>query len=245
MSLNPTNDLSNVLNENSKHLFDFPFIKREYSRKLTTCKFAINMSPDYEQIGLNVEDQIKSTVLSSIEQDMNKKICLDIFDTDVFDYVNLNGSVNQSQASRRVLEMLMDNRGIYSNIVCGGSIGMMLCDSAGYTMKPLEVKLNSGIIYPSGSIFGFDIYIDPYMRYDDGRIGLFNNINLGLDNFHVSVINSATMMPRTVIDYDLSYETGDTKQIFVIGDEFEDTLNKFKQLQRDIKINSVLDGSTD
>jgi hypothetical protein len=48
------------------------------------------------------------------------------------------------------------------------------------------------------------------------------------------------------ISYDVAFKIGDSKVIFILdGNESSSSYKQYKQLQRDIKINSLLDGSTD
>jgi len=51
-----------------------------------------------------------------------------------------------------------------------------------------------------------------------------------------------TLAPRTLVKYDLAIDVGDSKIIFVIGNDFEDTSGQLKKLRRDIKLDSLLNG---
>lgn len=93
--------------------------------------------------------------------------------------------------------------------VTNGSIAASLMDIAGYTVNPLKSKLNSsGQLYPVGQIGDIQIYVDPYMKYNDNRIviGRKNNPDQPGIIFvpylmaqSVSIISEATFAPRMLL----------------------------------------------
>jgi hypothetical protein len=50
--------------------------------------------------------------------------------------------------------------------------------------------------------------------------------------------------PRIVIEYDIDYNVNDSKLFFVIEDETSEAFKQYKSLQRDIKIDNILDGNS-
>lgn len=124
-----------------------------------------------------------------------------------------------------------------TNNVTANSLG----DSSRFNFKSSSgyIELN-GIPYKFGSLLDFEVYIDPYMKYDDNRICLFNNCEINIENLNQSV-NTDALSTNIIISYDLSYKVSDSKVIFILdGDETSTSYKKYKQLQRDIKINSLL-----
>ena len=93
--------------------------------------------------------------------------------------------------------------------VTNGAIAASLMDIAGYTVNPLKSKLNSsGQLYPVGQIGDIQIYVDPYMKYNDNRIviGRKNNPDQPGIIFvpylmaqSVSIISEATFAPRMLL----------------------------------------------
>jgi len=49
---------------------------------------------------------------------------------------------------------------------------------------------------------------------------------------------------RIVIEYNIDYNVGDSKLIFVIENEKSEAFKQYKWLQRDIKIDNILDGNS-
>jgi hypothetical protein len=93
--------------------------------------------------------------------------------------------------------------------VTNGALAAALMDIAGYTVNPLKSKMNSsGQLYPVGQIGDIQIYVDPYMKYNDNRIciGRKNNPDQPGIIFvpylmaqSISIISEATFAPRMLL----------------------------------------------
>ena len=93
--------------------------------------------------------------------------------------------------------------------VTNGGLGAALMDIAGYTVNPTKSKINgSGQLYPVGQIGDIQIYVDPYMKYNDNRIviGRKNNPDQPGVLFvpylmaqSISIISEATFAPRMLL----------------------------------------------
>jgi hypothetical protein len=93
--------------------------------------------------------------------------------------------------------------------VTNGGLGAALMDIAGYTINPTKSKINgSGQLYPVGQIGDIQVYVDPYMKYNDNRIviGRKNNPDQPGIIFvpylmaqSISIISEATFAPRMLL----------------------------------------------
>jgi len=93
--------------------------------------------------------------------------------------------------------------------VTNGGLAAALMDIAGYTINPTKSKINgSGQLYPVGQIGDIQIYVDPYMKYNDNRIviGRKNNPDQPGIIFvpylmaqSISLISEATFAPRLLL----------------------------------------------
>jgi len=93
--------------------------------------------------------------------------------------------------------------------VTNGGLAAALMDVAGYTINPTKSKINgSGQLYPVGQIGDIQIYVDPYMKYNDNRIviGRKNNPDQPGIIFvpylmaqSISIISEATFAPRMLL----------------------------------------------
>lgn len=93
--------------------------------------------------------------------------------------------------------------------VTNGGLAAALMDIAGYTINPVKAKVNgAGQLYPVGTIGDIQIYVDPYMRYNDNRIVLGRKNNPDQPGLifvpylmaqSISVISEATFAPRMLL----------------------------------------------
>jgi len=93
--------------------------------------------------------------------------------------------------------------------VTNGGLAAALMDIAGYTINPTKSKVNgSGQLYPVGQIGDIQIYVDPYMKYNDNRIVLGRKNNPDQPGIifvpylmaqSISLISEATFAPRLLL----------------------------------------------
>jgi hypothetical protein len=94
-------------------------------------------------------------------------------------------------------------------VVTNGRLGAALADITGYTINPVKSKINAaGQLYPMGTIGDVQIYIDPYMLYNDNRmlVGRKNNPDQPGIVFvpylmaqSISLLSEATFAPRMLL----------------------------------------------
>jgi hypothetical protein len=93
--------------------------------------------------------------------------------------------------------------------VTNGGLAAALMDIAGYTINPTKSKVNgSGQLYPVGQIGDIQIYVDPYMKYNDNRIVIGRKNNPDQPGLifvpylmaqSISIISEATFAPRMLL----------------------------------------------
>jgi predicted amino acid-binding ACT domain protein len=226
-----------------------PYLSINKSLKnFTTTKFSISIPLNGQDISLDVDTQIISLLRNEINQNIYKSILKELFSTSKFDYVDIIKTVNTHQSINDIIYFLhnenIDNK--YDYLMSNTNLANSLADSSLFNFKSVKggssVVEFRGIPYLFGSLVGYDVYLDPFMRFDDSRICLFDSCEINIENITQTVVASNTFNPRMIISYDLAYNIGDSKVIFVLdGDESTTSHKQYKQLQRDIKINSVLD----
>ena len=93
--------------------------------------------------------------------------------------------------------------------VTNGGLAAALQDIAGYTINPSRSKMNTnGQLYPVGQIGDIQIYVDPYMKYNDDRIAIGRKNNPDQPGIifvpylmaqSISIISEATFAPRLLL----------------------------------------------
>jgi hypothetical protein len=136
-------------------------------------------------------------------------------------YVTINGGIG-GETTHAVQRKLITKLAHASNFIAtegrvgpaqfavtNGGLAAALMDIAGYTINPVKSKMNgAGQLYPVGTIGDIQIYVDPYMRYNDNRIALGRKNNPDQPGLifvpylmaqSISVISEATFAPRMLL----------------------------------------------
>ena len=81
------------------------------------------------------------------------------------------------------------------------------------------------------------------MKWDDNRIALCNNIEYNIGSINSAIqTNPSSYSPNVLVEYGLDFNIGrHSKVIFLLGDRSSPEFQKYKSLQRDLKINDILD----
>lgn len=200
-----------------------------------------------EYLNIDMGPHLINVIKNEINQDINKLFTKRLFTTNKFDYLDLrtDGSLMNGRKHLEQLVSLLtgDN---YKNLITTGYIASELQDSFAFMpyMTTHDLKIG-GLPECCGKLGGsVAVYTDPYMRYDDGRICLFNEVefNIGEMKAHETT-QIGSLAPRIVIEYDIDYNVEDSKLFFVIENENSEAFKQYKSLQRDIKIDNILDGN--
>jgi hypothetical protein len=195
-----------------------------------------------------MEPHLINVIKNEISQDVNKLFNKKLFATNKFDYLDLrpDGSLMTGRKHlEKLVSLILSNN--YKNLITTGLISSELQDSEAFMpyMTTHDLK-TSGLPECYGKLSGrVDVYNDPYMRYDDGRICLFNEVEFNIGEMKAyETTQIGSLAPKIVIEYNVDYNVGDSKLIFVIENENSEAFKQYKSLQRDIKIDNILDGNS-
>jgi len=94
-------------------------------------------------------------------------------------------------------------------VVTNGKLAAALSDISGYTINPTKSSVNStGQLYPMGTIGDVQIYVDPYMLYNDNRMLVARKNNPDQPGIvfvpylmaqSISLLSEATFAPRMLL----------------------------------------------
>jgi len=192
----------------------------------------IEMKNDYNISYKDIENILVTTIKNEISSNFIKKINKGILNTNNFDYIDLRkGDIDE------LVNLILSSG--YKNLITNANISSELKNSPLFNLIYQKNSKNSRINIV-GNLGGItDIYYDPYISYNDDRILLFNQIEFNINNM-VAYENNSTFAPRVNIEYNFDYKVGDSKLIFIIRDENSETYRKYIKLQRDYKIDNIL-----
>lgn len=130
----------------------------------------------------------------------------------------------------------------YKNILSNSRISTELQDSLSFHFSKMKPNTSSDI-YEIGKYLDFEAYVDPYIRYSDEEIYLFDDIRFNINNFQYEVRCESTFQPKLVISYDFYFEIGDNEIVYIIDDEFQKSLPILLSQIRDEKIDKLINGN--
>jgi hypothetical protein len=247
------NNIVDLFNNNPKEFIDTQrwMVENKNLTNFETRKFSVpvltsEMKSEYLKI--DMEPHLINVIKNEINQDINKLFTKRLFTTNKFDYLDLrpDGSLMTGRTHlENLVKMILIND--YKNLITTGLISSELQDSVAFMpyMTTHDLK-TSGLPECYGKLSGrVEVYNDPYMRYDDGRICLFNEVEFNIGEMKAyETTQIGSLAPKIVIEYNVDYNVGDSKLIFVIENENSESYKQYKSLQRGIKIDNILDGKS-
>lgn len=194
---------------------------------------------------LNVDELVTNALINELNQDLVKKIFKKAFSTPKFDYLDLrpDGSLMTGRIYLEKLVKMIISSG-YKNVVTTGLIASELQDSQYFSNNGFQHASMSttSTFYSSGKLSDVNVWVDPYMKFNDGRLCLFNQADINYIDIELKeIVSTASLTQRLQLEYNLDFEVSDSKLIFVIEDENSEAYKQYKSLQRDIKIDNILD----
>lgn len=187
------------------------------------------------QTGMDIVQKLESVLVNELSQTISRQIVDKLFEMGdlnrqsapvsgagtIFDldtsYASggvLGGETSHAVQRKLISKMMSASHYIASEgrigpaqfAVTNGRLAAALADTAGYTVNTVNASVaGKGQLYPVGTINGIQVYVDPYMKYNDDRIliGRRNQVDQPGIVFipylmaqSISLISEATRAPR-------------------------------------------------
>ncbi len=220
------------------HLFIvYPFTKIDKRlRNFNSYQISVGLT-------VNENDELPSGVFEHIRGEFNQNISKHIFheliSTKKFDYYDISkyGSLDMMSINdlRKVLDFIINsNNKQYKNIVTTGMVASFMQDFAQFNVKPYgsSVSQNIGRMYNIGSIFDIDVWVDPYMKYNDTRVIMFNDVDVNIEDIDIRMDykSSPSFNPRLMVSHKLALNVNDSKVLFLLDSRSFKDINLYKEI---------------
>lgn len=177
---------------------------------------SVSMSlPQNDVAGIKIDDdRILSIIFNEITQNIYKVILKEIAANNTNTFVDL-----RNDSPWKGLEKLCSSisREDYKSFVTNPRLASEISDSAGFHFSGLQNRSTNGsFVYLTGKLDSKDVYVDPYMRYNDYKIFLFDDVSLNVENFTAAIIAEETFTPKLVVKFDYCLSVSPGKTINVI-----------------------------
>lgn len=185
---------------------------------------------------------MKEYIEKDISQTISRKCIKNIIDNSRHEYLNLTKYPNHieldRQATDELIKYIIDSG--YKKCVLSSMLAACIQDNVSFSFSNITTNLSiGGDIYNIGSISNVELYVDPYMRYDDNTVILLNEIRLNVDFIDSRLSNEATFHPRIVIDFNI-FSDSDSLVCYVLEKKGSPTYLKYISHLREQKIDDIL-----
>jgi hypothetical protein len=221
-------------------IFTDSYIKKDISLN-NFKRFEVGISNQFNIPGIDMDSMINKLLYSEVESSIHKEIFNRITNTDNFDYVDYIGkNIDDGQLYKKIVDIILGSN--YSLIITNAKIGSIIQDSTNFHFQKQfsNTALNtSSSPYIIGSIGYTKIFVNPYMKFTDNRLIMFNGSWLNLENL-IKTDNSASFNNQIKFNFEVDIKTSDSKVVFIIDSEKSEGYLQYKSLLRENKINKIL-----
>lgn len=187
---------------------------------------------------------MKEHIEADISQKIGRKCIKNIMENSRCEYLNLTKYPNyvelDREATDELIRYIIDSG--YKKCILSSMLAACIQDNVSFNLKKLPKGQStiSGVdIYSIGLISDIELYVDPYMRYDDNTIILLNEIRLNVDFIDSIISNEASFCPRIVIDFSM-FSNCDSLVCRVLDKKGSPTYLKYISYLRNQKIDDIL-----
>lgn len=226
-------------NDFTKVIATRDFIKVDKNlRNFKTISVSMSL-PQNEVAGIKIDDDIiLRTIFNEITQNIYKVILKEIAANSTNTFVDLRNDSPWKGLEKLCSSILGED---YKYCVTNPRLASEISDSAGFQFSDLQNRSTNGsFVYLTGKLGGKDVYVDPYIRYNDYKIFLFDEISLNVENFTSTIVNEATFIPKLLVKFDYCLSVSPGKTINVIDEVNSGALLELKAEHREQQIDKIL-----
>ena len=185
---------------------------------------------------------IREHIEKDISQTISRKCIKNTIDNSRCEYLNLTKYPNyvelDRQATDELIQYIIDSG--YKKCILNTMLSSCIKDNPIFFFSNITTNLSiGGDIYNIGSIYDVELYVDPYMKYDDYTIILLNEIRLNVNFIDSRLSNEATFHPRIAIDFNI-FSDSDSLVCYVLEKKGSPTYLKYITDLRNQKIDDLL-----
>jgi hypothetical protein len=226
-------------------IFIDSYIKKDISLN-NFKRFEVSISNQFNIPGIDMDSMINKLLYSEVESTIHKEVFNRITNTNNFDYIDYIGkNIYDGELYKQIVDIILTSN--YSLIITNGQIGSIIQDSTNFHFQKQfsNIALNtSSSTYIIGNIGHVKIFVNPYMKFTDNRLIMFNGSWLNLENL-IKTDNSASFRRfpfnnQIKFNFGVDIKTSDSKVLFIIDSEKSEGYLQYKSLLREDKINKIL-----
>jgi hypothetical protein len=162
-----------------------------------------------------------------------------IFDSEIFSILDYRGISDRDYPIDLVHEIA---KRPYKNVLVSPKIAALIQDTAFFIPDMNKDRGSLSSCYRIGSIFSHkDIYVDPFLKWNDMRICIFEDIFVNIEEVCANIKNDSTFNPKIMMEFGFDFNCGPSEVLHLQDDEYPNLDPVVTTILRDRKINGILD----
>jgi hypothetical protein len=233
-------EILDLINSGKVDMFDYSgFFKNNiHLRRFETKKIATNFPIHLPSNNMDVWAQWINTIKDDFRRSVHSMSMKSIFDSEIFSTLDYRTISDRDYPIDLVHEMA---KRTYKNVLVSPKIAALIQDTAFFIPDMNKDRGSFSSCYRIGTIFSHkDIYVDPFLKWDDMRICLFNDIFVNIEGVRANIKNDSTFNPKIMMEFEFDFNCGPSEVLYLRDDEYPNLDPVLTAIFRDRKINGIL-----
>lgn len=234
-------EILDLINTGKVEMFDYSgFFKNNIHLRCFETKTISTNFPIYlPSNDIDVWTQWVCTIKEDFRRSIHSMSMKKIFESDTFSALDYRGISDRDYPVDLVHEIAKRS---YKNVLVSPKIAALIQDTAFFIPDMNKDRGSLSSCYRIGSIFSYkDIYVDPFLKWDDMRVSLFDDIFVNIEGVCANIKNDSTFNPKIVMEFGFDFNCGPSEVLYLRDDEYPNLDPALTAILRDIKINGILD----
>lgn len=184
----------------------------------------------------NQEDLLLNALYNEIFTGLIRQVNKGLLNTEKFDY-----TISSLDPLSDIFFDIIRTKD-YSNIIVSSQVGASIQDHIEFNFYPVSSVKSNACMYAVGQFCDKTVWVDPYMKWTDGRVILFNDVDFNLGELYINdVANSLSFTNKIEISLKYSlFSTTSSEVLYVVSGENDPNYLEYIRLRRDIRIDKIL-----
>lgn len=234
-------EIIDLINSGKVEMFDYSgFFKnnihlRCFETKIISTNFPIHLPSDDIDFWAQWVGTIKDDFRKSVHTMSMKKI----FDSENLYSLDYRGISDRDYPINLVHEIAKTP---YKNVLVSPKIAALIQDTAFFMPDMNKDRGSFSSCYRIGTIFSHrDIYVDPFLKWYDMRVCLFNDIFVNIEGVQADIRSEATFNPKIMMEFGFDFNCDSSEVLYLRDDEYPNIDPVVTTVLRDRKIKEILD----
>jgi len=236
-------EIIDLINSGKVEMFDYSgFFKNNiHLRRFKTKNISTNFPIHLPSNDIDVWKQWVCTIKEDFRRSIHSMSIKKIFNSENISSLDYRGISDRDYSIDLVHEI---TKRPYKNVLVSPKIAALIQDTAFFVPDMNKERGSFSSCYRIGTIFSHrDIYVDPFLKWDDMRVCLFNDIFLNIEGVKADIKCEATFNPKIMMEFGFDFNCGHSEVLYLRDDEYPNLDPVLTTILRDKKINEILDDS--